>query len=137
MEFLNLQAGPYIFRARLQLERAPRTCEWFLQIVPLRRKLIHVRWSGEAVWTPLLDVKQSLNFENHTCHPSRGDVLFYPGGLSEPEILLAYGSCSFASKMGSLAGNHFLTLVEGQEKLEDLGRLILWEGAQDVLFSVA
>jgi hypothetical protein len=36
--------------------------------------------------------------------------------------------------MGQLAGNHFLTLVEGTEHLQALGKKVLWEGAQDVLF---
>ena len=31
-------------------------------------------------------------------------------------------------------GNHFLTMIEGKEQLKDLGRLVLWEGAQDILF---
>jgi len=63
-------------------------------------------------------------------------VLFYPGGYSETEIILAYGGCSFASKMGPLAGNHFLTIVEGKEHLRALGDAVLWKGAQDVLFEV-
>ena len=58
----------------------------------------------------------------------------YFAGYSETEIILAYGACSFSSKMGQLAGNHFLTIVEGREKLRELGRKVLWEGAQDVLF---
>lgn len=61
-------------------------------------------------------------------------MLFYPGGISETEILLAYGSARFASKVGPLAGNHFLTIVEGSEHLNDLGRLVLWQGAQDIVF---
>jgi hypothetical protein len=65
-----------------------------------------------------------------------GDILFYPGGYSETEIILAYGACSFASKMGPLAGNHFLTIVEGREHLRALGTTVLWQGAQDVLFEV-
>jgi hypothetical protein len=76
----------------------------------------------------------AVGFENHTSHPSVGDILFYPGGYSETEILIAYGSCCFASKMGQLAGNHFLTIVEGKEKLREVGVKVLWEGAQDVLF---
>jgi hypothetical protein len=47
---------------------------------------------------------------------------------------MAYGSCLFASKLGQLAGNHFLTIVEGKENLRKLGVKVLWEGAQDITF---
>ncbi len=113
---------------------APQTFAAFARLLPYRQKLIHVRWSGEAVWVPLGDFQLGVGYENHTCHPSVGDVLFYPGGFSETELLIAYGACSFASKMGPLAGNHFLRIVEGQEQLATVGRKVLWEGAQDVLF---
>ena len=113
---------------------APATLAAFSKLLPYRQKLIHVRWSGEAVWAPLGDFQLGVGFENHTSHPSVGDVLFYPGGYSETELLIAYGGCSFASKMGPLAGNHFLRITEGLEQLVQLGRLALWHGAQDVLF---
>ena len=51
-----------------------------------------------------------------------GEIIFYPGGVSETEILFAYGYVAFASKAGALAGNHFATIVEGKEKLRELGR---------------
>ena len=113
---------------------APLTVAAFLKLLPYRQKLIHVRWSGEAVWVPLGDWKLGVDFENHTSHPAPGDLLFYPGGYSETEFILAYGACSFSSKMGQLAGNHFLTITEGREQLRELGRRVLWEGAQDVVF---
>jgi hypothetical protein len=135
MDQLRIDVGPFRFAARLETARAPETCRRFVELLPFRNKVIHVRWSGEAVWVPLGDFRTGLAFENHTCHPSRGDLLLYPGGFSETEILFAYGSASFASKMGPLAGNHFLTVTEGHEDLEKMGRLVLWEGAQDILFS--
>ena len=134
MSVIRIAAGPFLFAARLELERAPKTCARFQALLPFRNKVIHSRWSGEAVWIPLGDFDTGLAFENHTCHPSRGDILLYPGGTSETEILFAYGSSSFASKMGALAGNHFLTLTEGREHLEAFGKLVLWEGAQDIVF---
>lgn len=115
---------------------APQTVAAFLKLLPYLQKAIHVRWSGEAMWVPLGEFKLGVEFENHTSHPSVGDILFYPGGYSETEILIAYGSCSFASKMGQLAGNHFLTVVEGRERLRAVGVKTLWEGAQDVLFEL-
>ena len=60
-------------------------------------------------------------------------MLFYPGGDSEAELLIAYGACSFASRIGPLAGNHFLTIVDGRDALRELGRRVLWHGAQDLL----
>ena len=36
--------------------------------------------------------------------------------------------------MGQLAGNHFLSVVEGHEHLVTLGVKCLWEGAQEIVF---
>lgn len=47
------------------------------------------------------------------------------------ELLFPYGATHFSSKVGQLAGNHFATVIEGSEHLADVGRLTLWEGAQD------
>ena len=133
---IRITAGPFVFVARMQSEKAPATCAVFAGLLPLRNKVIHSRWSGEAVWIPLGDMATGLAFENHTSHGSRGDLLFYPGGFSETEILFVYGSSCFASKMGQLAGNHFLTVERGGEHLEEFGKLVLWKGAQDILFEV-
>jgi len=137
MPNIDIQAGPYRFRGALEHERAPRTCERILSMLPYSSQVIHTRWSGEAVWIPLGDLDLSLEFENHTCHGSRGDFLLYPGGFSETEIVFVYGSFSFASKMGALAGNHFMRLLEGHENLEAFGKLVLWEGAQPLRLSLA
>ena len=137
MGLLTITAGPFVFTARMEQAAAPNTCAAFSGLLPFRNKIIHVRWSGEAVWVPLGDLNLGLDYENHTSHPSRGDILLYPGGISETEILFPYGSTCFASKMGQLAGNHFLTIEEGHEQLAELGRMVLWEGAQDILFEKA
>ena len=134
MSMLRITAGPYDFRARLEEERAPRTCEAFTRLLPFEQKVIHVRWSGESTWIPLGEFDVGLGFENHTSHPAPGQILLYPGGFSETEILFPYGGTCFASIVGQLAGNHFLTVTEGREKLRELGRTVLWEGAQNVVF---
>ena len=94
----------------------------FLTLLPYHQQVIHSRWSGEAVWIPLGEFDLGVSFENHTTHGSRGDVLFYPGGYSETEFLFVYGSSSFAAKMGALAGNHILTMLEGHEYLQAFGK---------------
>ena len=129
-----IEAGPYVFEAKLEEKRAPKTCGFFWGLLPYKNRVIHSRWSGEAVWIPLGDFETGLDFENHTSHPSRGDVLLYPGGYSETEILFVYGSSCFASKMGQLAGDHFLTVCNGHENLEEFGKLGLWQGAQAIEF---
>jgi hypothetical protein len=134
MKILRITVGPYVYTARMEEEAAPLTCAAFEKLLPYRQKIIHARWSGEACWIPLGEFQLGVGFENHTSHPSRGDILFYPGGFSETEILFPYGSASFASKLGTLAGNHFLTVTSGQEHFADMGRKVLWEGAQDILF---
>jgi hypothetical protein len=137
MPDLRITAGPYVFGAVFQDADAPKTCAKFRTLLPYRERIIHVRWSGEGCWIPLGDTDLALGFENHTSYPAPGQIILYPGGISETEILLAYGGVHFASKVGQLAGNHFLTITEGLENLTALGKLTLWSGAQDILFEAA
>ncbi len=124
-----------VFRGELNPE-APCTIAAFVKLLPYEQKLIHVRWSGEACWIPMGEFKLGVGFENHTSHPSAGDVLFYPGGYSETELLIAYGACSFASRMGPLAGNHFMTLLDARQRLRSIGQRVLWQGAVNVRFEL-
>ncbi len=123
--------------ARLEVDAAPRTCVAFLALLPLRALLLQARWSGEAAWVPLghLDVG-ALDHENATSHPAPGQLLLHPAGLSETEVLVPYGPTLFASRVGQLAGNHFATVEDGSQHLAELGRLVLWEGAQEITFEV-
>ena len=130
---LNIQVGKLRFTARLEERDAPHTVAVVRKMLPLRTKVIHCRWSGESTWIPMGARKTGLDFENHTSHPAPGMLLLYPGGISETEMLIPYGSTMFASKVGQLAGNHFATIVDGRELLAELGRLTLWEGAQDIV----
>ena len=138
---LLITAGPFRFRARLEEDLAPKTAAAIRAMLPFKSKLVHCRWSGESTWVPMGDTKiggtAGLPYENHTSHPAPGQVLIYPGGISETEILFPYGSTQFSSKVGQLAGNHFATVIEGAEHLADIGRLTLWEGAQDFSIELA
>ena len=92
MTRLRITAGPHVFVARLEEQVAPKTCAAFRKLLPYRQKLIHARWSGEACWIPLGEFALGVGFENHTSHPAPGEVLWYPGGFSETELLFPYGS---------------------------------------------
>jgi Protein of unknown function (DUF3830) len=136
MSDIVIIAGSFTLTARFEAA-APLTVAAFRKVLPLEERLIHVRWSGESTWIPLGDLAVGVPFENATSYPSPGEVLFYPGGVSETEILIPYGRTNFASKAGQLAGNHFLTIVSGAEHLRELGRLTLWQGAQPILIRAA
>ncbi len=133
---LRITAGDAVFLARLEEGAAPQTCAAFRSRLPFANKLIHVRWSGESCWVPLGAFEFGIGVENATSYPAPGEILLYPGGFSETEILFPYGACRFASKMGQLAGNHFLTVVEGAEQLREVGVQTLWEGARDIRFEL-
>ena len=132
---LRIAAGGFDFTARLLEEEAPETVAAFRRLLPLESRIIHVRWSGEGGWIPWGDLDLGIGPENATRYPSPGELILYPGGVSETELLLAYGYVAFASKAGALAGNHFATIVAGNENLRELGRRLLWEGAQPIRFA--
>src|SRR5687768_207572 len=134
---LEIVSGELRFAARLEEEAAPQTVAAFRRLLPLRSQIIHARWSGEAAWIPFGELDVGIGSENATRHPAPGELLLCPGGISETEILFPYGATSFGSKAGPLAGNHFATVVEGNEQLRELGRLVLWEGARDIVFEEA
>jgi len=134
---LEITVGSIELSARFQEETAPDTVAAFRRLLPLESRLIQARWSGESAWIPFGELDVGVGPENATSYPAAGELLLYPGGLSETEILFPYGATCFASKMGQLAGNHFATILEGVDRLPEIGRLVLWEGAQPIMFAEA
>jgi hypothetical protein len=132
---LRITVGEFEFTARLEEAKAPRTVAALRDLLPLEGRLLQARWSGEAAWVPLgWELELGLGPENPTSYPAAGELLLYPGGLSEVEILFPYGATCFASKTGQLAGNHFATIEDGRERLAELGESILERGAQAISF---
>jgi hypothetical protein len=130
---LSIQVGQLNFLAQWEIDVAPRTCELFGRLLPLRMKVIHCAWSGEGVWVPLGKWEASWYKENESSLPKPGQLLLHPGGPSEPELLIPCGVCVFNSKFGILKGNHFATISDGIDGLGELHRLLLWQGAQDCI----
>ena len=131
---LEITVAEFRLVASLEEERSPMTVAAFRRLLPLESKLIQARWSGQSAWIPFGDLDLGIGFEDPTSYPAPGELLIYPGGVSETEILFPYGPTQFASKAGVLAGNHFATIVRGTEQLRELGPLVLWQGAQPIRF---
>ena len=136
MDQVRIIVGTLEFLAAWEEARSPRTCAALRARLPLDGRLLQARWSGEAAWLPLGEMDLGVGLEDPTSYPAPGELLFHPVGISECEILFPYGPTRFASKAGQLAGNHVLTIVEGRDLLPELGRLVVWEGAQPIRFSV-
>ena len=129
---LKIKTKDLIFVAAWEEDKAPRSCAAIRRLLPLSDRLMQARWSGEAAWISIDHLELDIDFENHTIYPSKGELLVYPGFISVKEILIPYGASVFGSRMGVLPGNHFATIVSGQEQLEELGRRVALEGAQEV-----
>ena len=123
------------FEAKFEDDKSPETCAAFRQAMPFTGEIVHVRWSGEGVWIPLGDMDFAVGYEDATCYPAPGHILLYPKGKSETEILIAYGCVQFASKAGTLAGNHFATITSELDKLREIGVATLWDGRKPIVFS--
>ena len=125
------------FVARMEDRAAPATCAAFRRLLPYAQRLVHCRWSGEGCWIPLGAFQLGVGAENATSTPRPGEVLWYPGGASETELLFPYGQVAFSCSAGRLAGNHFLTIVDGVEQLGEVGHRVLYHGAHEIRFGAA
>ena len=133
---VRISVGDLVFTARLEQERAPATVAALLRLLPLEGSLLQARWSGEAAWLPLGSLEVGVGAEHDTQRPRPGEILLHPNGISETEILIPYGETIFASKAGPLRGNHVMTIVDGEGQLTELGRRVVWDGAQAIRFEM-
>ena len=125
----------FTFRARFEEADAPATVAAFRAILPVRGPdhplPLERRVELDPVGRPRARHRRR---ERDLLSGARASSCSIPGGISETELLFPYGHCAFGSKAGPLAGNHFATVVEGLENLPELGRLTLWQGAQEISF---
>ncbi len=136
MADLRIRVGDLSFEADWEPD-APLTRAALEPWLPIRSQLIHCKWSGESTWIPFGDQRPDVGFENHNSHPAPGQLLIYTGEISECEILFPYGACSFSSRVGPLAGNHFATVTNGGDRLTEMGLRVLWKGAQEIEITAA
>jgi hypothetical protein len=131
---VEILIGEERFIARWEDQLSPKTCAAFKALLPYTQRIIHARWSGEACWVPLGEFDLGVEPENTVSRPLPGQLLFYPAGISETEILVPYGAARFSSVAGELAGNRLLTLVDRLDRLAEIGKDILWNGSREIRF---
>jgi len=137
MSRLQIDVEGDVYSGELLEDRAPASVEAMREFLPLDSELMHVRWSGHAVWANIDEISlPEIPRENHTVYPSRGDVLLYPGYRNEQEILLACGPTCFKSPAGELAGNHVATIDASPEELRALEDATLADGMHDVTVTI-
>lgn len=129
---LHLEIGIVRLSATLRRDLAPHSCARLMDMLPYHGTVMHARWSGEALWSPVSAVwpaGERLPCEHATHEPKAGEILLYAGDLSEPEFLIPYGTARFCSKAGLLEGNPVLTIDDALSVLPELCRDVLWRGA--------
>ena len=131
---MKVEIDGHSFEAVFEPDKSPETCNAFKKVMPFNSEVVHVRWSGEGIWIPLGDMDFDVGYEDATSYPAPGQILLYPKGESETEVLIAYGSVQFASKAGTLAGNHFATITSDLDKLREIGVSTMWQGAKSISF---
>jgi len=128
----TVSIGTSTFRASLASPVESSSWIALAKLLPYAGPVLHARWSGEAVWSPLRaawPVESRLPEEDAIAQPRPGQILLYAGQDSEPELLVAYGQTRFACAAGPLRGNPVLTIVDRLDELAQAGRAILENGA--------
>ncbi len=94
---IKITVGDLVLKAEMHPDKAPETCRMLTEKMPIKGNLIQARWSGEAAWLQMDPHGVEAPQENATSYPGPGQLLYYPGGVSEKEMLFPHGSAIFAS----------------------------------------
>ena len=132
MGTLRIDVGDLHFSARWEPE-APQTVD--PADAAHRSEADPLSLVGRVDLIPYGDFRPGIDYENHTSHSSPGMLAMYPGGISECEIFFpCMRACATSSKVGQLAANHFARRSDDgwQDRLREVGRRALWEGAQPI-----
>lgn len=129
---VELRIGSADFKAIFRDDLSPEACTEVRRRLPLIGRVLHARWSGEAMWLPLGFNFPEIRSEHATSYPAPGDILITGPGASEAEILIAYGPCRFESRTGQLAGSPVLSIREDLVGLAKVGRQSLQQGGMDL-----
>ena len=120
---LRVTVGDLHFSGRWVAE-APRTVEAIRALLPLRRELIHCRWSGEGCWIPFGEDFLDLGPENATSHPAPGELIVYPGGIVRVRDPARLRQRRLLEQGRPAVGQPLRDADEGLEQLPEIGRRV-------------
>ena len=116
-EILRLHIGERTCRLRLLLDRAPKTCQALLDVLPVESYLVRAKFAGDELYFMVPGVWPT---ENPVSRLSPGDVVY---ALDRQTICMFYGPVivpfgSYGSLVARVAG--------GLEELQAVGTEV-WE----------
>ena len=121
------------FVARGEEELAPKTVAAFKASLPLDDRIIHCRWSGSPTGSRGATATSGSARRTRPRTRTRASSRSIRAGERDRAALSVRLLLVRVEGRPSV-GDHFATLVEGGEQLPELGRLTLWEGAQQITF---
>lgn len=97
MKFMEIELDGVVCRARLNEDKAPKTCQAVWEALPFEGRAVHAQVSGDMFrmldHTPVGD----LELESATYFQHPGSVVYYPG---IKEIAFCIGKAQFAATQG-------------------------------------
>ena len=141
---IEIQIGEKTFIATMMPEKAPKTVEAFLSILPLESVTWHQFWSGQGLQCHDQRLKQmardhglwpNADFPDYTENPSiygsAGEVGFYPVGHG---LFITYGKCRFFGPPEGVEPTYiFAKITEKLDELYELGRHIGRHGERKII----
>ena len=126
------------FEAELLDELAPKTCQAFWDLLPLRQRVGHAKFSGHVLYIfpgITLDV-----MENSRCvGVIPGEILFNPHLTNKPahpkEVIFVYGPALIRDSFGYAPSNLFARITQNVEEFTKIGKRIDEEGREYVVIS--
>lgn len=122
-----------VFQAELIEDLAPKTSRAFWDLLPLRQKVGHAKFSGHVLYIfPGMDI---ADMENSRCiGVLPGEILFNPHVTNQPphpkEMMIVYGPALLRDAFGYAPSNLFARITANVDELMKVGKRIDEEGRE-------
>ena len=127
-QMIRITSGDVQFLARMEPEKAPKTCAAFLELLPYEQKLIHVRWSGESCWISLGDFDLGVPFEDVMLYRSNDVPVGDTTGWTAAAGILVDSQDNRALDSALALDIHTMSSVEYQRDAPSVGQVQVVSG---------